>query len=127
MDISKSNIEDKRKYAVGYLLTHKNEIPQNLGIERFFSKLESYDNSIGATISALNSARQSVSELSSQLNKLSGSIDAIVGVIAESLPEEKLDEWSSKFEISEEMKKAMNIPNAKSKTVVGTVPPKIIQ
>jgi hypothetical protein len=124
MDTSKMQDEEKRKLAVGYLVTHKEEAPEGTGY--LFSKLEQYDERASNIYKAIQEAKKSISELSGQMQTISGSIGAIVDLIGESVPDDKLDEWSGKFD-PQMGQQSQDKPKAPNVSVVGTAAPKIIQ
>lgn len=124
MDTSKMLMEEKRRLAVGYLVTHKEEAPKEVGY--LFTKLEQYDERASNTYKAIQEAKKTISELSGQLQTISGSIGAIVDLIGESLEEDKVEEWSMKFD-PPTGQQVQDKPKAPNVSVVGTAAPKIIQ
>jgi len=118
------SVEEKRKLAVGYLVTHKEDAPEGTGY--LFSKLEQYDASAANTYKAIQEAKKSISELSNQMNTITGSIGAIVDLIGDSIPDDKVDEWSGKFD-PQMGQQPQDKPKAPNVSVVGTAAPKIIQ
>jgi vacuolar-type H+-ATPase subunit I/STV1 len=117
-------VEEKRKIAVGYLVTHKDEIPE--ASAHLFDKLEKYDTSASNTFKAIQEARKSIADLNSQMQTITGSIGAIVDLIGETIPEDKVNEWSAKFDPQMAQSIMQDKPKAPNISVVGTATPKII-
>jgi len=96
MDVSKIDLMNKKRAAVGYLVQNKSKIPD--GLEKFFDKLSRYENSLKDIVKAGQEAERTLNELNSRREQTFGSIASIVDIIADELPDDKCLEWSEKFE-----------------------------
>jgi predicted transcriptional regulator len=117
-------VEEKRKLAVGYLVTHKEEMPE-VSIH-LFEKLEQYDTSASNTYRAIQEAKKSISDLSAKMQSLTGSIGTIVDLISENIPEDKVEEWSAKFDPQIDQLAIQDKSKAPNISVVGAATPKIL-
>ena len=94
--LSKMEPVQKAKIAVAYLAKNKEERPE--GMDKAFSKLEQFEISMREIMTAMNEARQAIKELQVRADQMYGSMEGIVELIAEDLPEDKVNEWCAKYE-----------------------------
>ncbi len=89
----------RAKLAVGYLIRHREEV-KDLGLDKFFDKLNKYEKSMSEIMNASEAAKKSLSELQARSEQMYGSITSVVEIIAEEIVSEteKVNEWCSKFE-----------------------------
>ena len=89
--------EHRAKMAVAYLMRHRDEIPENL--KRFFNKLWQYEDSLKNIVMGMQEAEAALAEFQTQHQLTAGSINAVVGLIAEDLTDEnQILEWCRKYE-----------------------------
>jgi len=94
-DFMKLPIEKRRLIAVSHLVREKSERPEDTA--KLFQKLETTERAAAQTNSAIQQAEASLNELSSNFMRTIGSLQTITELIAEMLPEEKIDEWCAKY------------------------------
>jgi len=85
----------KKRMAVAYLIQAKDERPD--GLEKFFDKLAVYENSMRELMEAGKEAENALNQLNTKTQQMFGSIDSVVSMIADELPDDKCLEWAEKF------------------------------
>lgn len=98
MNIKNLSPELKKRFAVGYLVTHQEECPDNL--KRYIDKLKHTEDEARLMNNKMEEARKTIEECENAMNQIFGSMNAIIELASEDLPEnqEKIDGWASKFE-----------------------------
>lgn len=89
--------DQKAKLAVAYLVHHRQEVPEEL--QRFFDKLQQYEDSTKDVMVAMREAENSLQELSSNFEQLKGSINAVVDLVANELNEDIVSRACAKYEM----------------------------
>jgi hypothetical protein len=84
-----------KSMAVSYLLKHSELRPDET--KKLFERLEQYDKIASNTHQAYENAEKSMTELGNQLLTIKGSIQAIVGVISDTIDKNLLNELSKKY------------------------------
>jgi len=91
--------EQRVKMAVAYLLRHKDERPKDL--DKFFKKLETYEESAKATNMAIGRGREALGHLETKFYHLMGSIDTLSELISDELileAENDIKVWCEKYQ-----------------------------
>jgi len=88
--------EKKKVIAVSYLIRAKEERPE--GTEKLFEKLAGLEKSANDTNAAIRNTEVSLNELNSRFMQIMGSLQTVTELIAEMLPDEKVNEWCDKYE-----------------------------
>jgi len=123
---NQNNLNPKR-LSVAYLLENQSEIPE--GLEKFFRKLKSYEESMKEIIYAGQQAEKTLQELGSKRDQLFGSINSVTELIVDELPDDKCMEWAGKAEAilkrmsSSSSKNSEEIDLAGSTSKQGSIPP----
>lgn len=95
--MNKPELAQKKRLAVAYLVENKDERPESL--KKFFDKLDLLEESSNKIMSAIKNAEASLNELYQKREQLVGSINAIVDMTADELPESECIEWAKKCRI----------------------------
>lgn len=88
-------LEKQRFIAVSHLIRAKEERPE--GTEKLFGKLSTLENAAAQTSNAINATEQTLGELNQKFMQTIGSLQTITELIAEMLPEDKIQEWCEKY------------------------------
>lgn len=102
--------EQRRLVAVAYALEHADMQPK--GSEILFQKLASYDGQAKATDNGIKEAQKFITESQSKLHELIGAINAVSGIIAETLEPDQIQEWCMAYNMPGD-KPATTIPETK--------------
>jgi len=94
-ELSLLPIERRKLIAVSYLIREISERPKET--EKLFKKLETLERSATQTNAAMQQAEVTINELNNNFMKIIGSLQTITEIIAEMLPDEKIDEWCDKY------------------------------
>lgn len=96
MDVSKMDDLGKKRVAIAYLVAHIDEVPQDLA--KLFAKLKGYESGVTNTTRALQEAKKSIQALQEQFKELLVSVNTVVEMIADDIPEDKVLGWCEKYE-----------------------------
>jgi len=96
MDVSKFDEIGKKRVAVAYLVAHMDEVPGDL--TKLFTKLKGYETGVMNANGALKQAKQTIQTLQDQFKELLVSVNTVVELIADELPQDKVAEWCDKYE-----------------------------
>ena len=91
--------EQKALISVSYLLSHPDIRPEES--QKLFKKLEIYDKNAQNIQEAINQAKKSINELRPKFEQVVGAITAISSVIADTIPEDKIEGYCLSFELPE--------------------------
>lgn len=94
--MSKMDADKKKRTAVAYLLTHMDEVPE--GSEKLFAKLKQLEKSANENVKAYKGAEQAMQQLQEQMSGIIGATNAVVEIVCEGLPEDKVGEWCDKYQ-----------------------------
>ena len=95
--LDKLSNEQKSLMSVSYLLSNPDLRPEES--KGLFKKLEVYDENAQNIQEAINQAKKSINELKPKFDQVIGAITAISGVIAELIPQDKLEEYCLAFDL----------------------------
>jgi hypothetical protein len=96
--------KQRKLVATAFLMSRPELRPE--GSQMLFTKLEAYDASGRNVSSAIHDAQKSIQQLRQQMNQLVGSINTITEIIAEQLPDDKIQEWCMAYNLDEQLPKA---------------------
>jgi signal transduction histidine kinase len=94
---NRMSVEQKSLVAVAYLMSNSDKQPEEL--KKLFLKLINYDKIANNINEAINQAKKSINELRPKLEQTIGSITALSGVIADSMPMEHLEEYCLAYDM----------------------------
>jgi len=112
--------EKKSRLAVAFLIANPGERPEGTG--KLFEKLAKHEVSMNTMTAKMEEHKQQMQSLHDQLNNVGGAVSAIVELVAEDLPEDKVQEWCEKYELPTQnpgMPGQNEMPNAGNKSMAG--------
>jgi hypothetical protein len=92
--------EQKALVSVAYLLANPDLQPEES--KGLYKKLAEYDRNAKSIQDAINQARKSINELRPKFDQNVGAITAISSIIAQSIPEDKMEEYCLSFNMAED-------------------------
>jgi len=98
-------MKSNKRLAVAYLVRHPDEQPE--ASKNLLAKIGMYDRQAAELNKAINEAAETIEKLQVKFHETVGAIDVLVGIIAESIPDDQAKEMSEKY-LSEKEE-----PNAK--------------
>jgi len=96
MDVSQMDDLGRKRVAVAYLVAHMDEVPADLS--KMFVKLKAYEASVTTSHQAIQEAKKSIQSLQEQFKELLVSVNTVVEMIVDGLPEDKIGEWCKNYE-----------------------------
>jgi len=89
------------------------EVPSDLS--KLFTKLKGYEAGVMNTNNALKQAKQSIQELQNQFKELLVSVNTVVEMIVDDLPNDKIAHWCEKYE-AKDPNAVVTTPPVRAKT-----------
>jgi hypothetical protein len=103
--LARMSDEQKSLVSVAYLMSHPDKQPEEL--KKLFAKLSNYDSIANNINDAINQAKKSINELKPKLDQTIGSITALSGIIAESMPKDNIEEYCLAYDIPQVLNEAI--------------------
>jgi len=120
MDVSKFDEGKKRAVAVAYMVQNPDNAPE--AVKKFVDKLVACEGTAQKIMSALQSARNAVSELEQRLSQTVGSITTLAEIAGDDLTTEQIEIMCEKYEPPKDVNEEPDMAGVTAKQIT---PPRI--